>query len=548
MPGSQTIGTGAPPLIVEPEKRTLSLATAICAFHPFRGVSVKEDAMGALTSRDSAEDTAGQHVLYRLRSGVRCWFRPNAKPLLVLDFPLRALAVHHCWRSLLEPMAAGDFVPFEALASCVPDMPADKTEIFLEHLVRKAFCDRKGINVLPRYPHVSIIVPVRNRQADLAACLDSLTRLQYPAEKTEIIVVDDNSSDNSLQVAERFPVKAISLSAHKQVSYCRNIAAREAKGEILAFIDSDCVAGPLWLQELIPTFRDPDVGAVGGLVDSYFQDKGLDRYEKVKSSLHVSTWFKRSSEKERFFYVPSCNLMIRRDLFLDLGGFRENLHVGEDVDLCWRLQNHGKVFEYRPVGKVYHKHRNSLFPFCIRRFQYGTSEPTLQQLHPDRIKQVFFPLPEFLFWVLVTASAVLSYPPLLLIAVAILLTHIWRLYSCVRKRNIPVHSTAITGAVIRSSLSVGYHACSLVSRYYLVFISVLWPCVPWLSMVALGMHLCAGIIQYRITKPQLNPLSFFIFFTLEQISYQLGVWWGCVKRLYFKPVTPRLVLSRQRNL
>lgn len=548
MPGSQTSGTGAPPAIVEPEKRTLSLATNINAFPPFKGVSVKEDAMDALTSRDSAEDTIGQHVVYRLRSGVRCWFRPNAKPLLVLDFPLRALAVQHCWRSLLERMAWGDFVPFEVLASCVPDMPAEKTEIFLEHLVRKAFCDRKGINVLPEYPRVSIIVPVRNRQEDLALCLDSLTTLQYPAEKTEIIVVDDNSSDDSLRVAARFPVKVISMKTHKQVSYCRNLAAREAKGEILAFIDSDCVADPLWLQELIPAFRNPDVGAVGGLVDSYFEDKRLDRYEKVKSSLHVSTWFKRSSEKERFFYVPSCNLLIRRDLFLELGGFREDLHVGEDVDLCWRLQNHGEALEYRPVGKVYHKHRNSLLPFCIRRFQYGTSEPTLQQLHSDRIKQVFFPLPEFLFWVLVTASACLSCVPLLIIAVAILFLHVCRLYSCVQKRNIPIHVAAISGAVIRSSLSLVYHACSFVSRYYLVFLLLLWPFVSWLSMVALGMHLCAGIIQYRITGPQLNPLSFFAFFTLEQISYQLGVWWGCVRRLYFKPVVPRLVLSRLRSL
>lgn len=500
------------------------------------------------TSREPAEEDMEQSVAYRLRSGVRCWFSSDAKPLLVLDFPLRAVAVQHCWRSLLERMASGEFVSVNALASCVPDMPVEKTETFLEYLVRKAFCERQGINVLERYPSVSIIIPVRNRQEDLAVCLDSLANLQYPKEKTEIIVVDDASSDDTLQVAARFPVKTIPLKTHKQVSYCRNLAARQAQGEILAFIDSDCVADPLWLKELIPTFRDPEVGAVGGMVDSYFEDKGLDRYEKVKSSLQVSTWFKRSSKKEQFFYVPSCNLLIRRNLFLDLGGFREGLHVGEDVDLCWRLQNHGEALEYRPVGTVYHKHRSNLLPFCRRRFQYGTSEPTLQELHPDRIKQVLLPLPEFLFWVLVTGAACLSSVALLFVAAAILLFHIFRRYARLQKQKIPIQGVAVTAASIRSSLSLFYHICTFVSRYYLVLFAILSPSIPWLSAVAVCMHVFSGIVQYRITKPRLNLLSFLAFFSMDQISYQLGVWWGCLRRVYFKPVMPRPVLTGLRNL
>jgi mycofactocin system glycosyltransferase len=498
-----------------------------------RIVLLKEDSMHALTERESAEDNVRQPVAYRFRSGVSYWCRSDSKPLLVLDFPLRALAVQHCWRPLLQRMASGDFVSVEALASSLPDMPLDKTEIFLEHLVRRAFCD----------PSVSIVVPVRNRPEDLALCLDSLTNLKYPAEKTEIIVVDDASSDDTVKVAERFSVTIISLKTRKQASYCRNLGAQQARGEILAFVDSDCAADPLWLHELIPVFKDPDVGAVGGMVDSYFEDKGLDRYEKVKSSLQVSAWFKRSSEEERFFYVPSCNLLIRRSLFLDLGGFREDLHVGEDVDLCWRLQNHGEVLEYRPVGRVYHKHRNRLLPFCRRRFQYGTSEPTLQQLHPERVKQLLLPVPEFLFWVLVTASACLACVPLLFVAAATLLLHACFRYSWARRRNIPLQGAAIAGAVLRSSLSLCYHVCSFVSRYYLALFAALWPLVPWLSAAVLCMHVMSGMVQYATKHPQLNPFSFLAFFSLEQISYQLGVWWGCLRRAYFRPVIPRLVLK-----
>jgi mycofactocin system glycosyltransferase len=463
--------------------------------------------------------------------------------MLILDFPLRAIAVQPCWRSLLENMNTTDFVPVEELSARVPDMPCDQTEIFLEHLVRRAFCECRGVPELPGYPMVSVIIPVRNREEDLATCLRSLCNLRYPAHRLEIIVVDDASCDGSARIATQFPVKVLAVRTHRQAAACRNLAARQARGEILAFIDSDCVADPSWLRELLPAFRDPAVGAVGGLVDAYFEEKGLDRYEKVKSSLQVSTWYKRSSEKERHFYIPSCNLLIRRGFFRELGGFREDLHVGEDVDLCWRLQKLGKAVEYRPVGRVYHKHRNHWWPFCRRRFQYGTSEAVLQQLHQDHIKRLLLPLPEFSFWVFLAASAWFSCLPLLGIAAAALIYQIYRRSQGVGGKGIPIRRITITRAVIRTSLALGYHLCLFVSRYYVVACALLWPLALRLSAGALAMHTLAGIIQFHLRRPRLNPFSFLIFFTLDQASYQLGVWWGCCRRRFFKPLFPRPVFS-----
>jgi mycofactocin glycosyltransferase len=197
----------------------------------------KRDIMSSrsLDARPNPSPTIGHPAAYHLRKGVRCWFPPDSKPLLVSDFPLRGLAVQRCWRSLLARLASGDFVSLKALAACVPDLPLEKTEIFLEHLVRKAFCEREGITILSRYPFITIIVPVRNRCDDLARCLDSLSRLDYPADRTEIIVVDDASSDGSLEVAAKFPVQSILLETHRQASFCRNLAARRAKGEILFY-------------------------------------------------------------------------------------------------------------------------------------------------------------------------------------------------------------------------------------------------------------------------------------------------------------------------
>lgn len=499
--------------------------------------------MNAPTSMAPVAASDGQAAAYRLRKGVRCCLHPGSKPMLILDFPLRAIALQPCWQPLLEHMTSTDFVSVQALSAWVPEMLRNKTEIFLEQLVRKALCECRCAPALPSYPMVSVIIPVRNREKDLAHCLRSLSNLRYPAHRLEIIVVDDASSDGSLRVAAQFPVRTLAVKDRRQAAGCRNLAARQAKGEILAFIDSDCAADPSWLHDLLPAFRDPAVGAVGGRVDAYFEEKGLDRYEKVKSSLQVSTWHKRSSEKERHFYVPSCNLLIRRELFRELGGFREDLHVGEDVDLCWRLQRIGKAVEYKPVGKVYHKHRNHVWPFCRRRFQYGTSEPVLQQLHPDRTKQFLLPLPEFLFWGFLAASACFSCLPLLGLAVAALIFQICRRSLGADNNGIPIRRMAIAGAVIRTSLALFYHLCLFVSRYYLVACVLLWPLSPRLGAGALAMHVLAGIVQFHIRRPRLSPLSFLAFFSLDQAAYQLGVWWGCCRQRFFKPLVPRPVFS-----
>jgi hypothetical protein len=88
-----------------------------------------------------------------------------------------------------------------------------------------------------------------------------------------------------------------------------------------------------------------------------------------------------------------------------------------------------------------------------------------------------------------------------------------------------------------------YHLCLFVSRYYVVVCAALWPLAPRLSVSALAMHTLAGIVQFRIRHPRLNPLSFLAFFSLEQTAYQLGVWWSCCRRRFYKPLLPRPVFS-----
>lgn len=482
----------------------------------------------------------GSPLAYRLRRTVR-YHKKEHSLCLILNYPLKAIVLNPMWTPVIRLLDSEKFIPFEGIVPRVEHAGPERIESFLNELIRKGFLETKGYSTPAEYPSVSIIVPVRNRPEDLMACLQSLDNLDYPKGKMEVIVVDDASDDRTPDVAAAFPFQLIRVKEHRQASFCRNLAARKAKGDILAFLDSDCRADPFWLKELIPGFSDPHNGAVGGMVDSYLNAKGLDRYEKVKSSLNMGSWPKNSREGDRFFYLPACNLLVRKALFLQLGGFKEHMSVGEDVDLCWRLQDQGHHLEYRPMGRVYHKHRNQIGHFCARRFDYGTSEPLLQKYHMKRNKQFIFSLSDALFWGLALLSVALMWMPLLGLCGIILLIDSLNKFTQIRKINIRIHYHRLLLATFRSYLAFFYHCCAFVSRYYLFWALPFLLFMPILSMTVFGMHFLTGIAEFFIKRPRLNPTLFLLYFTLDQLAYQLGVWWGCLKGFFFGPINPRIV-------
>lgn len=460
---------------------------------------------------------------------------------LVRHYPLKVLSLHAAWKPLFTNLKAGRSLSITQMADLIPQAGMEKLAAFMQQLEHRRFLQASGSKAPAFFPTISIIIPVRNRPREIQACLKSLLDLVYPRERLEIIVVDDASRDDTVEAASRYPVKVIALSEHQQASCCRNIAARQAKGDILAFIDSDCLAHPCWLNELVVVFEDPVVAAVGGLVDAYHTDKQLDLYEKVKSSLIISPHSKRTAEKDPFFYVPACNFLVRREAFLSTGGFDEHLNVGEDVDLCWRLQKQGHILEYRLKGTVYHKHRNTLWPFAKRRFQYGTSEPLLQKLHPEKIKQIRLPLPTLFFWASLLLGILAGLP-----GVTALSLFIWGVDIFRQKRKLgrlPVSIRTIALAVARGYGAAFIHWGAFLSRYYVIWALVMWPVVPLFSGVVTALHLLNSAVEYAKHRSGLNFPVFFFYFTVEQISYQSGVWWGCLEYRRMMPVNPKIAFG-----
>ena len=168
-------------------------------------------------------------LAYRLRESV--WMQAtDANVHLVLAYPLKSIRIHAHWHYLFECLSDRELVSFDAIRAITGNQNHDELEFFLNDLVRKGFLERKGVSVLSHYPFVSVIIPVRNRPDEIAVCLRSLRELDYPENKLEIIVVDDASIDQTPDVVSRFPVRLLRLKQHRQAPYCRNLAARQARG------------------------------------------------------------------------------------------------------------------------------------------------------------------------------------------------------------------------------------------------------------------------------------------------------------------------------
>lgn len=411
----------------------------------------------------------------------------------------------------------------------VPDSAAELK--VLESLVKRGFVTREWPALDPLdLPLVSIVIPVKDRALELRDCLNSLHELDYPPEKLEIIVVDDGSRDATPEIARAAGARVIPSGAiGGGPAAARNRGAANARGEILAFIDSDCTASKEWLKELLPVFAEQEVMAVGGWVDGMHDAAPLDRYEAVMSSLNLGRRAMSGNAGGDTFYLPSCNLLVRSAAFHAAGGFRAELQVGEDVDLTWRLRDNGGTIVYLPRGKVCHAHRSRLRSFMQRRFDYGTSEGLLQQLHPIRGKKMRLPLLLTLPLGL-TVAAVLSFSGWpLLPALAMLLADGLRCRQRIKGQGLKLPFTRVLFARLRATASLGYYLGYHLLRYYLPLLLFSSLIFPPLGLVLLMTLFGVATVDHQVRKARLALPVFWFFYLCEQLAYGCGVFIGCLQ-------------------
>ncbi|MGB6067203.1 MAG: mycofactocin biosynthesis glycosyltransferase MftF [Desulfomonilaceae bacterium] len=392
-------------------------------------------------------------------------------------------------------------------------------------------------------PSVSIVVAAYNRSDEIGSCIESLMSLNYPRLKYEVIVVDDASEDDTCSVVSRYDVKLIRLDRNQGQSAARNAGVTEARGEIIAFIDSDCIAEPGWLRELVPYFQDSRNALVGGYVATYYRDSVLDRYEEVKSPLNMGRDTLIGTGEESDFYVPTCNMLVRRDVFLRAGGLNESLRVGEDVDFCWKLKEKGCRLVYAPYGTVRHKHRSRFSDAFKRRFDYGTSEPVLYSRH-KAISKHYPWQPTCMAVFFLCGLGLLSGQPLTAPAGAA--CFLWDVFCKSRRYRKHIGIAVKFGTVLRASavrhFDLAYHLTRHLIRYHLILMTLIAFMLPTTVPVFVAIVLLPVFTEFFKKKPSLSFPMFLVLFLTEQVSYQAGVFWGCLREKSFRPY--RLVLTR----
>ena len=229
---------------------------------------------------------------------------------------------------------------------------------------------------LERYPKVSVIVCSYNGAKTLDRCLESLKEIDYP--DYEVILVDDGSTDNTQEIAEKHPWIVSIRQENKGLSVARNVGGYAATGEVLAYTDSDCMADPDWLYFLVHTLTSGNYCGVGGPNISPPAEDWIQACVAAAPGgpSHVLLTDVVAE------HIPGCNMAFYKWAFEKIGGFDpEYRKAGDDVDFCWRLQQEGEVIAFSPAAIVWHYRRFTLKAFRKQQEGYGEAESLLRFKH-----------------------------------------------------------------------------------------------------------------------------------------------------------------------
>jgi len=235
---------------------------------------------------------------------------------------------------------------------------------------------------------VSIIIPAFNEARVIGKCLDSLTRLDFPPDHFEVILVDNGSADATVQIAKSFAdrLNLTVLQKHGvKISALRNLGANAASGAILAFLDADCLPPRSWLTDILALAPKDGTGVVGAHYllpeDSTWVGRIWHVYQEAPKAGDVS-------------HVPAGDLVMRREDFLRIRGFDESIQTNEDYELCDRVRKAGMPVRAFPhLGVVHLGTAQSLKIFYRKQCWHGMHVVKVflrDALHSDNKNAVLF--------------------------------------------------------------------------------------------------------------------------------------------------------------
>ena len=199
---------------------------------------------------------------------------------------------------------------------------------------------------------ITVLIPAYNAQSFLDQLLKSLIDQEYPKEFIEIILINNNSTDDTKSIAQRYPIKCLDETSSQSSYIARNKGIQHAKNEIIAFIDADCLPNPDWLREGVAALSEADADIAGGRVEFYYSERktAAELYDSM-TNMQVENYICERG------VAPTANLFVRASLFDEVGLFPEDVISGGDMQWTKKATSMGYKLVYAPRAVVQHPSR-----------------------------------------------------------------------------------------------------------------------------------------------------------------------------------------------
>ncbi|HEV2396664.1 MAG TPA: glycosyltransferase [Candidatus Sulfotelmatobacter sp.] len=214
---------------------------------------------------------------------------------------------------------------------------------------------------------ISIIIPTFNGASRIGNCLDALLKQTHNRD-TEILVVNDGSTDETADVVARYPCVRLINQANAGPAAARNHGATEAKGAIILFTDDDCVPTPNWLSAMFEPFNEPEVIGVKGVYRTH-QTRIIARFVQVE----YEDRYRLMVSLRSIDFVDTYSAGFRRDKFLEMNGYDTTFPVAcaEDAELSYRMSARGWIMKFIPTAVVYHTHPDTLWRYLKKKYKFA---------------------------------------------------------------------------------------------------------------------------------------------------------------------------------
>lgn len=231
-------------------------------------------------------------------------------------------------------------------------------------------------------PVYSVIVPAYQEATHIGSCVSALAAQSVPRSTYEIIVVDDDSTDGTAEIAQQQGADTVVRVPHGGVAAARNAGIHQAKGKIVLFTDADCTPCAEWIARMVAPFAQPGIVGVKG---TYRTKQRALMARLVQLEFEIR--YERMAALSEIDFIDTYAAAYRREILVREGGFDTEYPVpsAEDVDLSFRLAQKGYRMLFVPEAWVWHIHPSTLGSYLKRKMRFGYWRALLYLRYPDKI-------------------------------------------------------------------------------------------------------------------------------------------------------------------